>query len=61
MTSKKKPKQDDFTVPRMLRMSKDLDARIRAYQKELRDKYGIETNFSSTVRTLIEQGLKASR
>lgn len=60
MTSKKKPK-DDFSVPRMLRMSKDLETRIRAYQTELRDKYGIETNFSSTVRTLIEQGLKAQR
>lgn len=43
---------------RQLRLSPDLEARIRAHQKELRDRFGIENNFSSTVRMLIENGLK---
>jgi hypothetical protein len=58
MASKKKP-QVTKGAARQLRMSPDLEARILAYQKELRDKFGIENNFSSTVRTLIEKGLKA--
>lgn len=44
----------------MLRMSGDLENRVRAYQKRLRDEQGIETSFSSAVRTLIEQGLKTT-
>lgn len=46
---------------RQLRMSKDLEARIRLHQKELRERFGIESNFSSTVRMLIENGLRAQR
>lgn len=63
MASKKKPNPSPHMMgaARQLRMSPDLEIRVRAYQKELRDKYGIETTFSSTVRTLIEQGLKAQR
>ncbi len=64
MASKKAKLRGDPNVmgaARMLRMSSDLEIRVRAYQKELRDKYGIEASFSSTVRTLIEQGLKAQR
>jgi hypothetical protein len=56
MASKKKPKS--LNAARQLRMSPDLEARVRAYQKELRDRFGIENNFSSTVRMLIENGLK---
>jgi hypothetical protein len=61
MASKKaKPREDSSGMgpARQLRMSKDLETRIRAHQKELRDRFGIENNFSSTVRMLIENGLK---
>jgi hypothetical protein len=63
MASKKQePKQTRVMGPaRQLRMSRDLEARIRAHQKELRERFGVENNFSSTVRMLIENGLKFER
>lgn len=60
MSSKKRQPKREMGQARMLRMSGDLENRVRAYQKRLRDEQGIETSFSSAVRTLIEQGLKTT-
>lgn len=63
MAAKKKKKQKqappDLGAPRMIRMSDDLVDRIRIYKQNLSDKHGLEVNFSSVVRSLIEKGLEA--
>lgn len=43
-----------------IRMSADLQKRVRKYQKGLGEKIGAEVTFSTAVRGLIEQGLAAA-
>lgn len=51
----------DLGEARMFRMSRDLVERIGVYQDYMKDKHGIEADFSTAVRALIEQGLRATR
>lgn len=54
-----KKKSREELVQTQIRMSEELKARVRAYQKKLQAETGVEINFTTAVRALIEKGLKA--
>lgn len=58
---KRQPHKTNGKRQQQIRMDDDLKARIRDYQQKVQKETGLEVNFSTIVRTLIEKALDAAK
>ena len=58
---KSRPKGKQIREQQQIRMKEVLKDRIRRYQEKIHDDSGLEVNFSSAVRSLIEKALDAEK